>query len=260
MIVVLSRDPSLQSLWQRFWKKSVIKEVNILGESVMLLHIGQKTDWTKFAQRLGRYAGRVVAGESIPLPEERPWKRLDVRKVEEKLLCDTLCRMEEGQDWVGVYDPEGELKTMVWELAQHFPRLSVWCREREKYDILCEDLLEQYGAAIERSSHWEGLKDCPIIGSMTTPDFRLCWQGLFLLPGKAEIPLIDGRSGSLCQQLQLPIPKEVEENCPCDLSPQSLYLALLKEGKVPWPEGLSYLIPVDCHKEKLEFRPFEKNM
>ncbi len=260
MIVVLSRDPALQNRWQRLWRQPSIREVDMLGESVMLVHPGTKPNWEKLARKLGRYAGRVLAGEGIQLPKERPWKPLDVSKVEERLLSATLISQAEQQDWVGVYDPEGKLTMLTWELAQHFPRVTVFCSFRERYHSLCEDLLEQLGAAIEVSSHWEALAVCPLIGSMSSPDFRLHWQGIFLLPGKGELPPIEGRTGTLLQQLPLPIPPELLPLCPMDLSPQSLYLALLKEGRVKAPEGLTYLLPEEVHQEKQLFPPNAKNL
>ena len=65
MILVLSRDPTLRNPLQKWLDRSVIREREVQGESIMLLHPGIKTDWQKTAQKLGRYASRVVCPQSI---------------------------------------------------------------------------------------------------------------------------------------------------------------------------------------------------
>ncbi len=238
MIVVLSADPALQSPWQRLLKQSVVREVNVLGESVMLVHPGQKPNWEKLSRKLGRYASRLIVGEGIVLPNERPWKRLDNSKMKEKILCSTLCSFSDSMDWVGLYDPEGRHTVLAWELAQVFPRVTVWCCFRERYDALCGDLMEQLGAAVELTSTWDGLMGCPLIGTMDVPPIKLRWDGTLLLTEKALLPPL---CGTLRQNLQLPVPTEILELCPTDVDAREVYLAILQQSREV-PPNLRYLV------------------
>lgn len=237
MIVVLSEDSRIQSRWQRFWKQSGLQETSALGESIMLIHPGQKPNWEKLARRLGRYTGRVVCGSGVQLPKERPWKAFDSSKLKEKLLCNTLCSFRDSLNWVGLYDPEGKRTVTAWELAQVFPRVTVWCRFRERYDSLCGSLMEQLGAAVELTSVNDGLLGCPLIGAMDVPPVYLRWDGTMLLCGRAELPPM---SGVLRQDLRIPVPRELLAVCPADVDPMELYLALLHEGRRELPPDLCY--------------------
>ena len=237
MILVLSRDPTLRNPLQKWLDRSVIREREVQGESIMLLHPGMKTDWQKTAQKLGRYASRVICPQSIELPKERPWRRMDCTKVKEKLLTNTLCSYSDRLEWVGVYDPDGRHTMMVWELAQHFPRVTVWCSFRERYASVSEELMEQLGAAPELTCNWEGFMGCPLIAAMEAPEFRLRWDGEMLLSGSCDVPPL---MGTLRQNLRLEVPQEWREICPCDLDPQELYLAFLQESRKAIPKDLHY--------------------
>ncbi len=260
MVVVLSRDPSLQNYWQRIWKQVSIKEEKILGESVMFVHPGEKPDWNRLAKKLGNYTERVVVGQGIELPPTSFWKSMDVSAVQEKILGTTICDLGRQEDHIGIYDPEGSLAELVLELAQYFSRITVFCPCEEAYEKLGKNIFEQEGTSIELSSAWDGLMDCSIIGSMVSPNFRLRWKGIFLLPGETEIPPISGWTGYLFKELRLQVPNEVKKLCPSDVTPKNLYLALLKEGRVKAPAGLRYLLPEDVYLENLECDPFEKNL
>lgn len=238
MIVVLSVDPALQSRWQRLLKQAAVQEAKALGESIILVHPGQKPNWEKLSQKLGRYASRLVVGEGIALPKERPWRRMDNSRLKEKILSNTLCSFSDSMDQVGLYDPEGRHTVLAWELAQVFPRVRVWCRFRERYDALCGDLMEQLGAAVELTSTWDGLMGCPLIGAMDAPPLKLRWDGTLLLTEKAELPPL---CGTLRQNLKLAIPTELLELCPADVDPQELYLAVLQQNRTI-PPGLCYLV------------------
>ncbi len=240
MILVLSRDASLRTVWQHWLNCPVIREKEALGKSIMVVHPGREPKWPKLAQKLGRYASRVVCPAELELPKERPWKRLDSSKIREQILSNTFCRFSQQLEWVGLYDPEGRHTILAWELAQCFPRVTVWCRFRERYDSLCSDLMEQLGAVLELTSAWEGLMGCPLIGAMEPPEFRLRWDGDFILPGRWDIPPI---SGSLHQDLALPVPEELLRICPKDIDPRELYLAFLKEERKAVPQELCYLLP-----------------
>lgn len=242
MIVVLTADPALQNWWTNLWNRPVFREITVLGESIMLVHPGKRPDWDKLSQKLGRYSSRLLVGEGIELPKERPWKRMDNSKMKEQILCNTLCSFSDSLSWVGLYDPEGKLCVTAWELAQCYPRVTVWCRFRERYQSLCGDLMEQLGAAVELTSDWEGLMGCPLIGAMEAPAFRLRWDGTLLLCGRTEIPPV---SGQLRQDLQIPLPPEVQEAVPTDVNAMELYLAVLKErgrgrGNPEFPDDLCY--------------------
>ena len=239
MILVLTADPSLQNPWQRFWKRPSFREVSAMGESIMLVNPGSKPQWDKLSQKVGRYAGRVVAAQDIDLPKERPWKRQDNSKMKERILGNTLCSFSDSLDWVGLYDPEGKRNVLAWELAQCYPRVTVWCRFRERYQALCGDLMEQLGASIELTQCWDGLMGCPLIGAMEMPDFRLRWDGTMLLTARADFPPI---SGTLRHDLQIPIPEELLSICPGDVDPMELFLAVLKEKRQEIPTDLCYQV------------------
>ena len=235
MILVISKDPSLQNRWTNFWNKATFRERLTMGESIMLLHPGRKPNWTKLAQKAGQYASRVICSSAIELPKERPWKQQDNQKMKEKILLNTLCSFSDKEEWVGLCDPEGKLCMMAWELAQSFPRVTVWCEFRERYHSLSKLLLEELGAALELCSSREGLLGCPVIGAMEAPPFRCQWDGLFLLVGKAEFPPL---SGELKQQLRIPIPEELQEVTPADVDAMELYLAILREN----PADLCFIV------------------
>jgi len=241
MIVLLSQDPGLQNPWQRFWRRSAVREAEALGEGVLLVHPGQKPNWPKLQRRLGRYAGRLVPS-AVTLPGERPWRSLDLTPAREKVLGNTLCAQEEQYRWVGLYDPQGRHCVLAWELAQHFPRVSVYCLRRERYQPLQESLLEQLGAVLELTASWEGLLDCPLVGALEAPEPRLRWNGLLLYPGSGAQPREEGLLG---QDLQLLIPPEVLQICPSDVDPRDLYLAILQSRRSPQLEQLCYILPRD---------------
>lgn len=241
MIVLLSQDPGLRNAWQRFWRRGAVREVEALGEGVLLVHPGQKPQWRKLERRLGRYAGRLVPS-GVALPGERPWRNLDLGPAREKVLGNTLCAQEEQQRWVGLYDPQGRHCVLAWELAQHFPRVSVYCRQRERYQPLQESLLDQLGALLELSASWEALLDCPLVGALEPPEPQLRWRGLLLYPGSGARPREEGRLG---QDLQLLIPAEVRAICPGDVDPRDLYLAILQSRRSPLLEELRYILPRD---------------
>ncbi len=256
MVVVLSKDPSIQNYWQRLWRRISVKEEKILGESVMFVHPGEEPDWDKLAKKLGNYTERIVVGKGIELPDTEQWKPMDVCAVEEKILGDTICDLAGRDENIGIYDPEGRLQALVEELAEAFSKITVFCPLEEAYENLCKNIFEQQGTSIELTSAWDGLMDCSIIGGLTPPNFRLRWRGIFLLPGETEIPPISGWTGSLFKELRLPVPNELKKLCPLDVPPKSLYLALLKEGRVKAPEGLRYLLPEDAYSENFECDPF----
>lgn len=241
MIVLLSQDPGLQTPWQRFWRRAAVREVEALGEGILLVHPGQKPKWAKLERRLGHYAGRLVPSR-VPLPEERPWHHLDLGRAREKVLGNTLCAQEEQFRWVGLYDPQGRHCVLAWELAQHFPRVSVYCRQRERYQPLQENLLDQLGALLELSASWEALLDCPLVGALEAPEPQLRWRGLLLYPGSGASPREEGQLG---QDLQLLIPPELRAICPSDVDPRDLFLAILQSRRSPQLGDLCYLLPRD---------------
>lgn len=240
MILILSRDKTLQNPWQRLMKRSVIREREALGESFMLVHPGQNPNWVRLAQRLGRYASRVVCSEEMDLPQSRPWRRMDCSSIEEQIMGNTLCSFSEQLDWVGLYDPQGIHQQLAWRLLQHFPRVTLWCRERQAYQDISETMMEELGAAPELTCDWNGFADCPLIGALEIPEFRLRWKGKLLLSGRSDIPHLQG---ILCDDLPLTVPQELLSICPNDLDPRKLYLAFLKENSREVSQTLRYLIP-----------------
>lgn len=239
MILVITKDLKLQNRWSNFWNKATLRECSAMGESIMLLHPGKKPNWNKLAQKAGQYASRVLCGDTVELPKERPWKRQDHRKMKEKILLNTLCSYSEQEEWVGLCDPEGKLCMLAWELAQRFPRVTVWCQFRERYQSLCELLLEELGAVLELCSSREGLMGCPIIGAMEAPPFRCQWDGLLLLVGKTDLPPL---SGELRQNLRIAIPDELQAVTPCDVDAMDLYLAIMQENRQTVPNDLCFEI------------------
>lgn len=263
MIVVLTAEPGKRSFWARFRKQASFQECKVLGESVMLVYPGEEPNWDKLAQKLGRYASRVLVSPGnqrekagIRLPKQRPWHTLDNSKIKEQILCNTLCHLSEQYDWVGLYDPEGKLGLLVWELVQHFPRVTVWCRHRERYQALCHDLMEQFGAVIELTAAQNGLEGCPLLAAMEPPAFGIHWDGLLLLCGKTEIPHFRGR---LQQELKVPLPEEAFFTLPPDVDRQELYLAIRQEqrrrqgtGTAAQRENLCFLLESEGEEPRIE--------
>ena len=251
MILVLSSDPDLQNYWTKFTGKYTMKECIAQGESILILHPGRKPNWSKLARKTGQYASRVVLGKGMLLPKERPWKQQDFSKQKEKILLNTLCSKSKDTDWVGLCDPEGKLTMLAWELAQCFPRVTVWCEFKERYQPLCDILMKELGAAIELTNSREGMMGCPLIGAMEAPPFRCQWDGLLLLVGRTELPTL---SGELQQELSFPVPTDVREAAPADVDPMELYLAILKEKRQVLPADFCYIL----HEKKTGAESFEK--
>ncbi len=237
MILVLSADPSLQNWWTNFRNKASIQERSAQGESILLLHPGRKPKWKKLAQKTGQYASRVVVGQNIELPCERPWKRQDHSKMKEKILLNTLRAQSENTDWVGLCDPEGKLCMLAWELAQCFPRITIWCEFKERYQPVRTALMKELGAALELTSSREGMMGCPLIAAVEAPPFRCQWDGLMLLVGRTELPPL---SGELRQELRIPVPDDVRKAAPADVDPMELYLAILREKRQDIPMDLCF--------------------
>lgn len=129
----------------------------------------KQPDYSPLQELYPRFGGRVVAAQTLCLPAELEGLCFCSHPYEQRLMLRLCAQISERLPFplirrtLGIVDPAGIYPQFAETLIKYSPTVKVYTHHPQAYALVCEHLLEHYGAPLILTENAASLAECRLL-------------------------------------------------------------------------------------------------
>ncbi|MGN0477668.1 MAG: hypothetical protein ACI4HM_10085 [Ruminococcus sp.] len=162
----------IKRVFSVFYKDRIIESYldgkNLAVRKITYINYRDKINWNAVYRQAGSQARCLVCSDKIHFPENSGLRRFCDNTFVKKMTCNfgfqTLKSMNNPQNLnVGFIDADGSESEFLWKLCTLTDNLVVVTGNREKYEVLSDELMEKLGVSLVYTNRLSRIKDADLV-------------------------------------------------------------------------------------------------